>query len=51
MPKASNGPVEINYETFGDPTQPTILLINGLGSQMTRWPEAFRPPTSSFRNS
>lgn len=41
MPKASNGPVEINYETFGDPTQPTILLINGLGSQMTRWPEAF----------
>ena len=41
MPKATNGPVAINYETFGDPTQPTILLINGLGSQMTRWPEAF----------
>lgn len=41
MPTATNGPVEINYETFGDPSHPTILLINGLGSQMTRWPEAF----------
>lgn len=41
MPTATNGNVEINYETFGDPNHPTILLINGLGSQMTRWPEAF----------
>ena len=41
MPKARNGAVEIEYETFGDPAGEAVLLINGLGSQMTRWPEAF----------
>ena len=41
MPRARNGAVEIEYESFGDATAPTILLINGLGSQMTRWPAAF----------
>lgn len=41
MPRARNGSVEIEYQTFGDDRPQTILLINGLGSQMTRWPEAF----------
>jgi len=41
MPRASNGGVEIEYQTFGDPAGEAVLLINGLGSQMTRWPEAF----------
>ena len=41
MPKAKNGAVEIEYETFGPASAPAILLINGLGSQMTRWPAAF----------
>ena len=41
MPKARNGAVEIEYETFGDGQPETILLVNGLGSQMTRWPAAF----------
>lgn len=41
MPKARNGAVELEYETFGDGQAETILLVNGLGSQMTRWPEAF----------
>ena len=41
MPRAKNGDVEIEYQTFGDSQPQTILLINGLGSQMTRWPEAF----------
>jgi pimeloyl-ACP methyl ester carboxylesterase len=41
MPRASNGPVELEYETFGDAQHEAVLLINGLGSQMTRWPEAF----------
>jgi pimeloyl-ACP methyl ester carboxylesterase len=41
MPKADNAGVTINYESFGADGAPTILLINGLGSQMTRWPEAF----------
>ncbi len=40
MPKANNGAVEIEYEVFGSGPE-TILLINGLGSQMTRWPGAF----------
>jgi pimeloyl-ACP methyl ester carboxylesterase len=33
MPTTKNGEVEIYYETFGDPSDPTLLLINGLGSQ------------------
>jgi pimeloyl-ACP methyl ester carboxylesterase len=41
MPRARNGSVEIEYQTFGDDRPETILLVNGLGSQMTRWPEAF----------
>ena len=38
---ARNGAVELEYETFGDPANEAVLLINGLGSQMTRWPEPF----------
>ncbi|THD77167.1 MAG: alpha/beta hydrolase [Phenylobacterium sp.] len=41
MPRAKNGAVEIEYQTFGDGKPETVILINGLGSQMTRWPEAF----------
>ncbi len=41
MPRSKANGVEIEYETFGDPAGETILLINGLGSQMTRWPAAF----------
>jgi pimeloyl-ACP methyl ester carboxylesterase len=41
MPKAKNGAVELYYETFGDPADDAVLLINGLGSQLTRWPEPF----------
>jgi len=41
MPKAQNGHVLIEYETFGDPAHEAVLLINGLGSQMTRWPAPF----------
>ena len=41
MPRARNGKVELEYEVFGLAALPTILLINGLGSQMTRWPQPF----------
>jgi pimeloyl-ACP methyl ester carboxylesterase len=41
MPRANNKGVELEYETFGPAAAETILLINGLGSQMTRWPEPF----------
>jgi pimeloyl-ACP methyl ester carboxylesterase len=33
MSTAANGDVSIYYEAFGDPGRPTLLLINGLGSQ------------------
>jgi pimeloyl-ACP methyl ester carboxylesterase len=41
MPRAKNGAVELYYETFGDTANEAVLLINGLGSQLTRWPEPF----------
>jgi pimeloyl-ACP methyl ester carboxylesterase len=45
MPFATNGPVQIYYETFGRPTDPTLVLVNGLGSQCinyrTEWCERF----------
>jgi pimeloyl-ACP methyl ester carboxylesterase len=41
MPRAMNGAVEIEWQSFGDDRPETVLLVNGLGSQMTRWPEAF----------
>jgi len=31
------GDVELCYETFGDPADPTVLLIMGLGAQMVAW--------------
>jgi pimeloyl-ACP methyl ester carboxylesterase len=33
MSTARSGAVEIYYEQFGDPEAPTLLLVNGLGSQ------------------
>jgi pimeloyl-ACP methyl ester carboxylesterase len=33
MAIATNGPVELYYETFGRPSDETLLLVNGLGSQ------------------
>jgi pimeloyl-ACP methyl ester carboxylesterase len=33
--------VEICYETFGDPADPTALLVMGLATQMIAWPDDF----------
>jgi pimeloyl-ACP methyl ester carboxylesterase len=33
----ANG-ISIEYESFGDPGQPALLLIMGLGAQLTLWP-------------
>jgi pimeloyl-ACP methyl ester carboxylesterase len=45
MACAYNGPVEIFYETFGDARDPTLVLLNGLGSQCinyrTEWCQRF----------
>jgi len=39
MATAHHGDVEIYYESFGDPSRPTLLLINGLGSQCINYSE------------
>jgi pimeloyl-ACP methyl ester carboxylesterase len=36
----ANG-LEIAYDTFGDPSAPPLLLIQGLGMQMIAWHESF----------
>ena len=45
MPTTANGSVEVYYESFGDPGNPALLLINGLGAQCIRfrseWCEQF----------
>ena len=35
------GDVELCYETFGDPRDPALLLVMGLGTQMLWWREEF----------
>jgi pimeloyl-ACP methyl ester carboxylesterase len=35
------GDIELCYETFGDPADPAMLLIMGLGTQMLGWQEEF----------
>lgn len=37
---AANG-LQLEYDTFGSPERPAILLIMGLGAQLTLWPESF----------
>ena len=33
----ANG-IDLAYDTFGDPSAPSLLVIHGLGAQMTDWP-------------
>ena len=37
MPRALTDRIEIEYETFGDPGDPGMLLVSGLGAQLTSW--------------
>jgi len=37
MPKAETNGITIEYDTFGDRTQPALLLIMGLGGQLIDW--------------
>ena len=37
MPAARANGITIEYETFGESDDPAVLLIVGLGSQLTRW--------------
>jgi pimeloyl-ACP methyl ester carboxylesterase len=41
MSKVTANGIQIEYETFGNPTNRPLLLIAGHGSQMIQWDEAF----------
>ncbi len=41
MTKISVNKIQLEYDTFGNPDDPALLLIMGLGSQMILWDEAF----------
>jgi pimeloyl-ACP methyl ester carboxylesterase len=41
MPQIKANGIDIEYESFGRENDPVILLIMGLGGQLTMWPEAF----------
>ncbi|NNC63594.1 MAG: alpha/beta fold hydrolase [Gammaproteobacteria bacterium] len=41
MPQVSANGITIEYESFGEPSNPVILLIMGLGMQLIAWPEQF----------
>ena len=41
MPKAQANGIELEFETFGNPNSPPILLVMGLGGQLIHWDERF----------
>ena len=41
MPRAHVNGIEIEYVTEGDPSDPPLLLVMGLGGQLTAWPQGF----------
>src|SRR5436305_4925039 len=41
MPRARANGIELEYDTFGDPADPALLLIMGLGSQLISWDPQF----------
>ena len=41
MPTAHVNGIDIEYVTSGDPADPALLLVMGLGAQLIAWPEEF----------
>ena len=46
MPRAlvsskSSPPIAVEYETYGDPADPALLLVTGFTAQLTFWPVGF----------
>ncbi|MBT8068611.1 MAG: alpha/beta fold hydrolase [Gammaproteobacteria bacterium] len=41
MPQVAANGLELEYETFGSASDPSILLIMGLGMQLIAWPQPF----------
>ncbi len=42
MPVAPSNGIQLYFETHGNPADPALLLVNGLGSQMTNWGDGYR---------
>src|SRR4051812_30250277 len=40
MPFATANELQLCYDSFGNPQDPPLLLVMGLGGQMTMWDEA-----------
>jgi pimeloyl-ACP methyl ester carboxylesterase len=41
VPTLRSNDIELAYETLGDPDDPALLLIMGLGAQLIDWPDEF----------
>jgi pimeloyl-ACP methyl ester carboxylesterase len=41
MPRVAVDRIELEYDTFGDPSQPPLILVMGLGAQMILWEDEF----------
>jgi pimeloyl-ACP methyl ester carboxylesterase len=41
MPRARNDAIELEYETFGSPDDPTLICLPGQGNQLLLFPEEF----------
>jgi pimeloyl-ACP methyl ester carboxylesterase len=41
MAKVLSNGLKLEVEEFGEPSDPSVLLIMGLSAQLTRWPDAF----------
>ena len=41
MPDVRANGIDLHYETLGDPADPALLLIMGLGAQLIDWPDEF----------
>jgi pimeloyl-ACP methyl ester carboxylesterase len=41
LPRINANDISIEYESQGDPSNETVLLIMGLGTQLTGWPDEF----------
>jgi pimeloyl-ACP methyl ester carboxylesterase len=44
MPRANNGPIELEYQIDGPPDAAAVVLSTGFGDQLTFWPEALTAP-------
>lgn len=41
VPTAATNGIDLEYEAFGDPSDPLVILIMGLGAQLTGWDDGF----------